>query len=127
MTEYEYPDQACDSEFLLDTAAIERIRDMEVAGQPSILEEVVSLYLELAPELMESARRGLVENTPRSVFSAAHQLKSMSAQLGALQVAETALLVEQRGRQGEISGLQPLLDELDRRVSLSCKALIALR
>lgn len=127
MTPTKNPAEPIDPLMVLDMAAIQSIRAMEVEGQPSILEEVVSLYLELAPKLLDEARSGLAASDCHGVLSAAHQLKSMSGQLGTWQVAETASQVEELGRRGELEGVPALLDRLDEAMKISCLALHALR
>jgi signal transduction histidine kinase/DNA-binding response OmpR family regulator len=78
----------------IDGKAIDNIRAL---GKPNLLERIILLFCTDTPKLLESMRQAAAQDDAKSLASAAHRLKSSSANLGALQLAalcvETEMLV----------------------------------
>jgi HPt (histidine-containing phosphotransfer) domain-containing protein len=94
----------------LDPQAVARIRDMQRPGAPSVLARVIDLYLESTPELLRRLREAARERDPARLLRAAHSLKSGSANLGALELAELCRRLEALGQAGSVDGAAELVE-----------------
>jgi HPt (histidine-containing phosphotransfer) domain-containing protein len=100
----------------LDPDALARLRELDPDGQNKLLERIVVAYLKsldrLLPELAnarlmqdEAAQLGVVRHV-------CHTLKSSSASLGALSLAKRCAEIETKARNGELAGLNAMLDTM---------------
>jgi len=97
---------------VLDEARLEFIRSMQRPGKPDLVAKVVRLYLDRTPELIDAIAQAVGSRDARALQTAAHSLKSSSANLGATRVAEAARALEQFGREGELDGAPDALETL---------------
>ena len=86
---------------LLEEATIERIRALDPEGGKGLLADIVGHYLEDAPVRLERIGASLDQGDGEGVRSAAHALKSASANLGALALAASCERMENAFRQPE--------------------------
>jgi HPt (histidine-containing phosphotransfer) domain-containing protein len=107
----------------LDTTALETIRALGGAQTPDLLEQIVRLYLEGAPELMASIRTGLAAANNDQVRVAAHSLKSSSANVGAAVLAELCKRLEIAARANALATDAPALREVEAEYERVCIAL----
>jgi signal transduction histidine kinase/CheY-like chemotaxis protein/HPt (histidine-containing phosphotransfer) domain-containing protein len=89
---------------LLDDEVLGQLRLMPSANGDSFLHRVLDLYIEHAPVAVEQLLRAAEAGDRETCARAAHALKSMSSNVGALRVAELALRVE---RWAEIASHSP--------------------
>ena len=78
---------------------------------------IVTKYLQTSHFYMEQIEKGIARANPRLIAENAHPLKSASATLGLLQVAELAARLESRSQSippdaTDLAGLQPLVNEM---------------
>ncbi|SMF95286.1 Signal transduction histidine kinase [Methylomagnum ishizawai] len=85
---------------LVDAAALLRLRGMRSSGGERFVRRIVALYLENSQTLLRDLERGWAAGDTEAVRFAAHNLKSTSAQVGAVQLAEICLAVENDARAG---------------------------
>jgi CheY-like chemotaxis protein len=85
----------------LDTAVLERLRDAMDAG---FVAELIGDFIGHAPDLLASMRQAVERDKPDELRLAAHTLKSNSASLGALRLAELCRRLEETGRDGGVNG-----------------------
>lgn len=97
---------------LLDEEALNRIRTLQRPGRPSVLSKVVRLYLDDSPKLVEALQKAVQLGDARALQEAAHSLKSSSANLGAVEVANLCREIETLGRQGLLEKAEPLMGQL---------------
>ncbi|MGC9524970.1 MAG: CHASE4 domain-containing protein [Limnospira sp.] len=83
---------------ILDPAVIRGLREIEA------LEEVVEMYLESAPQLLQTIDEALSLADAAALKQAAHSLKSTSGTLGAFGLSELCLELEMIGRRGVDAG-----------------------
>jgi CheY-like chemotaxis protein len=88
---------------VLDTAAIERIRDMERRGADRLLERLVDTYLDSTARLVADAEQALARGDGPALRQAVHTLKSSSANLGAVELARRASGIELLAREGRLA------------------------
>jgi signal transduction histidine kinase/DNA-binding response OmpR family regulator/HPt (histidine-containing phosphotransfer) domain-containing protein len=98
----------------IDQSALNIIRDMADEDYPDILNEIIGLYLESAPELIQSLQTAVAGNDAESMRSAAHTLKSSSVNVGALILGDLCRELEEMGRAGT-------LDNAIGKLSLLCE------
>jgi len=98
---------------LLDAQALARLRELDPSGNNQLLKRVVQAYVKslerLLPELAQARAAGLDLGGIRHV---AHTLKSSSASLGALALAQRCAEIEALARAGQTEGLEGLLDAM---------------
>jgi len=102
----------------IDKRALDAIQALQRPGQPSILQKVVGLYLDKSPAILESLRDAISKNESAGVQSAAHSLKSSSANLGALELSELFKTLEKMGRDHAIEGAAETLAEIESKFEL---------
>ena len=98
---------------LLDAAALARLRELDPSGANKLLERVIAAYMKsldrLLPELAAARGAALDLAVVRHV---SHTLKSSSASLGALALAQRCAEIETLARNGQSDRLEPLLDPM---------------
>jgi HPt (histidine-containing phosphotransfer) domain-containing protein len=67
--------------------ALDRLRDLRVAGQPDPVVEIIDLFLEQTPELLRTLTKAFETKDLESAGTTAHTLKGSCANLGAEQMA----------------------------------------
>jgi len=77
------------------------LQALESNGSPGLVSRVIETYLRTSPEMIESIRQALGSEDAEAIERAAHSLKSSSATLGALELAELCKELEQIGREAE--------------------------
>jgi len=96
---------------VLDAQALARLRELDPGGNSKLIERVVAAYLKsldrLLPDLAAARGATLDLHVVRHV---SHTLKSSSASLGALQLAQRCAEIESLARKGDVDGLEALLD-----------------
>ena len=84
----------------IDTAFLEAIRSLQRPGKPDILAKVIGQYFEDAVRQIEIIRGGYAFGDPVAMKGASHRMKSSSANLGALRLADLCKELEEICRDG---------------------------
>jgi CheY-like chemotaxis protein len=99
---------------VIDVAAL----NARVEGDTELLAEMVELFLDSAPRLLEEISAGVEHRDSRAVQLSAHALKGAMQSLGAMPGARAALRLETTGMTGDMSHaddtLIALKEEFDR-------------
>jgi HPt (histidine-containing phosphotransfer) domain-containing protein len=96
-------------ETVIDTAvALERVE-----GDEDLLRELAQMLLDNIPEMMDAVRDACARGDADGVERAAHTLKGSSGTLAALAVWDSAQRVELCGRDGDLTGCEELLADLE--------------
>ncbi len=104
------PDRQSDSEPPVDLNAALQIVD----GDRELLQEAVELFLEQdCPRQLKALRDGLERQDAQAVKAAAHGIKGAASNLGGRAVSDVALRLETMGREGDITGAEDVLEELE--------------
>ncbi len=112
-------------EGLLDQKALGMIRQVQGAGSSGILQRIIRIYLSDSPKHLQELRDGLAAGDAVRVHRAAHTLKSSSATLGAMALAELGKEMESRGREGRLEDVAELLGRIEEAYAKACVALEA--
>ena len=105
----------------LDPAALVQLREM--AGDASVMREIIDTFLESAPALVVD----LTAEEPEQVRRAAHTLKSNARTFGATELAALCQELEELARAGELAGVRQLTREVEKRYERAAAALAAVR
>jgi PAS domain S-box-containing protein len=108
----------------LDSGALDNLREL---GGDDFLTEVIDTFLADAPALLATLRRSLEEQDAGELRRAAHTLKSNGATLGAGDFAELCRTVEQRAKDGQLTGASELVDRIEQEYVPLREALAKLR
>ena len=87
----------------IDSKALEEIRALQRTGSPDLLEKIVDRFLKDAPRLVQSMREAAATANGDALRRAAHTLKSSSATLGAIRLAQHCREMESRARAGRLA------------------------
>jgi CheY-like chemotaxis protein len=83
------------------------------SGEPELLREVVSLYLENCPNLVDGIRGAVERGDARALEWAAHKLKGTVANFAARAAYDAALRLEVMGRKGHLQQAAEALERLE--------------
>ncbi|MBK8276558.1 MAG: response regulator [Nitrospira sp.] len=106
---------------VIDEAVWENLLAMERAGRSDALHKILSLYLSDSKRLMGVLQAAIQTGNGAALRDGAHQLKSTSAQVGALAASFQAGEIERLARQQQLDAAADLLGPLDESVELACK------
>jgi two-component system sensor histidine kinase/response regulator len=101
------PAPAADSPFD-EAALLERVE-----GDTELLQEIVALFLEDSPRVLEEVRAAVAAGDAVALKRAAHTLKGSASNFGAAAVVATALELEAMGRTGDLTAAGPARDRLE--------------
>jgi two-component system sensor histidine kinase/response regulator len=93
----------------IDGKAIDNIRAL---GKSNLLDRIIMLFCDDTPKLLESMRQAAAQEDAKTLASAAHRLKSSSANVGAVQLAALCLQTEMLGRESRTDKACTLVAEM---------------
>ncbi len=93
----------------MDKDMINTLKDMGA----DIFVELIQLYLEEAPNQIAEIKQQFASGNAKAMGEAAHSLKGSSLNLGANHLADICKQIELKGKRGDLSALEGLLDQLD--------------
>ena len=79
---------------VVDPQALENIRALQREGAPDLLTRVIQAYLSGTPKFLENLKQALNQGDIQAVQRVTHSLKSSSANLGAVSVANLVKKLE---------------------------------
>jgi CheY-like chemotaxis protein/HPt (histidine-containing phosphotransfer) domain-containing protein len=115
-----------DREDFISAIEPEKLREFdELTGEnePSLVIEVIDLFLSDAPPRMAELRGALEQNDGPRVERAAHTLKGSSSHFGAKTFGAICLKLEQMGHENQVASAHTLLPELEQEFSRLERAL----
>ncbi len=104
--------------------------DPEVAmdfanGKAGLLGEMITFFVEESGELLYRIRESIEQGDARTLKRSAHSLKGMVGNFGAREAFDTALAMENFGREGDFSGARSCLAQLTAKTGRLCAALVS--
>ena len=96
----------------LDSRALETIRQMQQSGTPDLLEKIITLYLDSSAQLLSKLNSAIAAGDVAAISQAAHALRSGSANVGAMALAEVCRELEAAGRSGDLRATTGLGQQL---------------
>jgi HPt (histidine-containing phosphotransfer) domain-containing protein len=107
----------------LQPEALQAIRDL--GGTSNLLEQIVRLYFDTTPSLIANLKTALAASDLDGIRSAAHSLKSGSANLGARDLAQMCAKLEAAARTGSMGADAPDAGAIEREYQQVSAALLA--
>ena len=98
---------------VLDHGVLDRIRDIQQPGAPSVLARLIGVYLEDAVSMIGALKQALETGDIAALVETAHSLKSSSANLGASRLSTVCKELELRGKAGSDQDLASLVARID--------------
>ncbi len=99
----------------------------KLGGNEELLVEIIDLYLDDFPKVMERLSTALAEGDAEGVWKAAHRLKGSVGSLSAQPAFEAARDLETVGREGDLEEAAIVFERLEHELERLAGALTALR
>jgi HPt (histidine-containing phosphotransfer) domain-containing protein len=93
----------------IDLAVVAPLHDPDLGGDAEFLAEIVEAFREDTPPRLAALRVANQTSDIEALVRASHSVKGSSGNFGALRLQGLCLEIEQRGRAGNIDGLDPLI------------------
>ena len=97
---------------VIDDAVFDEIRAMSGSHADGLIRNIVEIYLQKSPSLIDDIHQGTHQGDADRLFRAAHALKSSSANVGALKVSAIAKEMEKMARANTFEPARLLLERL---------------
>jgi CheY-like chemotaxis protein/HPt (histidine-containing phosphotransfer) domain-containing protein len=97
----------------LDASVLESLRALERPGAPSLVERVVTTYLDSSPSQLAEAREALGRGDHAVLRRVVHTLKSSSANVGAVRLSELCRGLEAGARDSMPDGAEARLAQIE--------------
>lgn len=88
-----------------------------LGGDPRLFTEIVVLFLEDSPQLLDAARQSLEQNDLAELERAAHSLKGLSVNFDAGELASAAAAVEQHAHHRDGQRAQACFQDMERELT----------
>ncbi|WP_020674743.1 hybrid sensor histidine kinase/response regulator [Geopsychrobacter electrodiphilus] len=96
----------------IDRKALDALRALETEAMPDLVQQIVAAYLEQSPGLLTQLHQAVGDNDWETTQQMAHCLKSSSANLGALHLAELCKTMEMGSRAGQVQNAADLYTQI---------------
>jgi len=96
----------------IDLKVLSELRELQVKGQPDIMTRVVEAYLQGANSFMAELKEISVSADTEKTQYIAHSLKSSSANVGAMRLAQLSKELEARCKNGAKGEIDSLIEEI---------------
>lgn len=97
----------------LDPKVLSELRRLQMEGEPDIVQELGGMFLDRAPGRIEVMKAALGKGDAETLKREAHNLKSSSANLGALRLSGIFKEIEAIGRSGDLQGARELMERVE--------------
>jgi len=98
----------------IDDEVIGELRTIGSPGEPSLLAEMIDLYIEDSVERLSAARDALGTGDANGLAEAAHALKGSSSNFGAHLLQELCRELVLLGRTGHVDRAEPKIEAVER-------------
>ncbi|WP_392482842.1 PAS domain S-box protein [Nostoc sp. C110] len=95
----------------IDAKILQSLRDI-VRGDRVVFAELIKCYLTETPRLVQDISTAIANRDAQTIWKVAHQLKSSSASIGAIALAQLCKVLEAQGRSSELENTVELLPQL---------------
>jgi PAS domain S-box-containing protein len=98
----------------IDPAALDGFRQFDTDDGPSLLTQLIEVFLENTPNLLRDLRAALAKGSAPDIARVAHTLKGSCSNFGAHRLREACMRLEQLAETGSLKGAEILLQEIER-------------
>jgi PAS domain S-box-containing protein len=95
----------------IDPKMLQSLRNI-VNGDPKLFAELIRCYLTETPRLVQNISKAIATQDAQTIWKTAHQLKSSSASIGAIALAQLCRVLEAQGRNHKLENSLELLSQL---------------
>lgn len=99
-----------DARDVLDHDVVERLRQLTPPGEPDVLNEVLSLFLNEVPRKIDALRTAVTAGDRAAMQRTAHSLKGSSGNIGAHAMYDACRQLDDQAKSGDLARLKPLID-----------------
>ena len=114
-------------EAVVDTARLEHLRTMQDEGQPSLVRELIDMFVADSPGHLGALAEALDSADAPRLGRLAHRFLSVTQNIGALRMSSLCVEVERLSRQGQLQQATPLVSVLGEEQQRASEALLAMR
>lgn len=100
------------TERALDAAVLDILRQLNQEGQPDIVREVLTLFLDDAPRRLAAIRDALERRDAAALRREAHTLKGAAAHIGAVTFERHCRQLEALGRAASLDGAPEIVRQI---------------
>jgi HPt (histidine-containing phosphotransfer) domain-containing protein len=111
----------------VDISSLQALRQLQRPGRPDGVARIVTSFLEETDLRLAALRRASDAGDAQALEHAAHALRGISGTVGANEMHDLAMRLEQIGREGHTAGTADLLTELESALSRAWPILDRLR
>jgi HPt (histidine-containing phosphotransfer) domain-containing protein len=97
----------------VDMTVLRSYDEIQIAGEPDLIVELIDLYLEDVPRRMALMRKSLADRSWLLLKRDAHNLRGSSGNLGALEMARICQEIEGVEAGNRFPGMEALLSRLE--------------
>src|SRR4051794_12810442 len=97
---------------VVDESALGRLRELEDEGEPDLLDKLVVAFLKESQALLQGMQEARRTQDFKLIYMQAHTLKSSSASLGGLALAQSCEDCERLASTGDQVGVEAALGEI---------------
>jgi HPt (histidine-containing phosphotransfer) domain-containing protein len=97
----------------VDVAPLMALRQLQRPGKPDGVGRIITSFLQETDARLESLRRAADLDDAPALQQSAHALRGISGTVGATEMYDLAVRLEQIGRNGHTAGAADLLTELE--------------
>jgi two-component system, sensor histidine kinase and response regulator len=98
----------------IDPAALDGFRQFDTDSGPSLLTQLIEVFLENTPTLLRDLRTALAKGAAPDLARVAHTLKGSCSNFGAHRLRSACMRLEQLAETGSLDGAEILLQEIER-------------
>jgi HPt (histidine-containing phosphotransfer) domain-containing protein len=95
----------------IDAKILQSLQDM-VKGDRVVFAQLIECYLTETPRLLQDISTAIRTQDTQTIWKTAHQLKSSSASIGAIALAQLCKVLEIQGRSSKLENILELLSQL---------------
>jgi two-component system, sensor histidine kinase and response regulator len=98
----------------IDPAALDGFRQFDTSDGPSLLAQLIEVFLENTPTLLRDLRKALAKGAAPELARVAHTLKGSCSNFGAHRLRSACMRLEQLAETGSLDGAEILLQEIEK-------------
>ncbi|MHC5856923.1 PAS domain-containing hybrid sensor histidine kinase/response regulator [Nostoc sp.] len=95
----------------IDAKILQSLRNM-VKGDRLVFAQLIECYLTETPRLVEDINTAIINQDTETLWKTAHQLKSSSASVGAIALAQLCKVLEAQGRSSKLENILELFSQV---------------
>lgn len=97
----------------IDESSLDEIRAIQQPGRPDLVKKIISIYLDSSKNVSEQMQEGIDVKNYNTITTIAHSMKSSSANVGALKLAEYFMKLEFLCKEKNNDLIQEMIKTID--------------